>query len=104
MIIEKSKEMAKNLRLDDTETIELDSERPKAHLTITEYDSVFEVMDDCSGSKDLYELSRNAWVAIGDQTYVLAVKSGSIKVEQGEDGKLTRSLQNIIDDCSFNLL
>jgi ATP-dependent helicase IRC3 len=98
LIIEQSKQMAKNLRLDDSENIEFASERPKAHLTITEYDSVFEVMDDCSGSKDLYELSRNAWVAIGDQACVLAVKNGSIKVEQGEDGKLTLSLRAIIND------
>ncbi|KAG2176795.1 hypothetical protein INT44_007459 [Umbelopsis vinacea] len=95
LVIEQSKLMAKNLRLDDSENIEFGSERPTAHLTITEYDSVFEVMDDCSGSKDLYELSRNAWVAVGDQAYVLAVKSGSIKVEQ-EDGVWGAKLRKVL--------
>jgi ATP-dependent helicase IRC3 len=86
-IIEESKHVARNMPLDAPEELEdARSESPKAHLTITEYDSIFEVVDDCSGSKALHQVSHNAWVGIGDEAYVLGIKNGSIKVERREDG------------------
>jgi len=84
-IIEESKQIAKNMPLDEPDAVE-GGELPKAHLTITEYDSIFEVVDDCSGSKDLHQISQNAWVGVGGDVFVLSVRNGSIKVEKRDDG------------------
>jgi hypothetical protein len=75
------------LPLDQSTSSESDINRPTAHLTITEYDSIFEVVDDCSGTKDLYRISHNAWVSVGHDIYILSIKGGSIKLEKGDDGQ-----------------
>lgn len=76
-----------SLPLDQSANSEADINRPTAHLTITEYDSIFEVVDDCSGTKDLHRISHNAWVSVGDNVYILSIKGGSIKVEKDNDGQ-----------------
>lgn len=93
-IIEESKQIAKNMPLDEPDAVE-GGELPKAHLTITEYDSIFEVVDDCSGSKDLHQISQNAWVGVGGDVFVLSVRNGSIKVEKRDDGNVPLLLTDI---------
>jgi ATP-dependent helicase IRC3 len=84
--MESVEDTIKNVSLDHSEYVDNSEKRPTARLTITEYDSIFEVVDDCSGSTQLHNVSRNAWVAVGDDIYVLAIKDGSIKLERRDDG------------------
>ncbi|KAL0095112.1 P-loop containing nucleoside triphosphate hydrolase protein [Phycomyces blakesleeanus] len=56
-------------------------------LKVTEYDSLFEIVSDCSGGHELRSASRYTWVAVGDNTCALSVIGvGTIFVRRDSDG------------------
>ena len=52
-------------------------------ITFTDYDSVFDLIDDTSGERHVRGLSRLAWVQVADDRYVLSSQGGEyITIEQ----------------------
>ncbi|KAH7313047.1 DEAD/DEAH box helicase-like protein [Rhexocercosporidium sp. MPI-PUGE-AT-0058] len=59
-----------------------------ATVTFTDYDSVFDLIEDTSGEKHIRQLSPNAWVCVGQDRYILTNSSGSyIKLDAVVDEK-----------------
>jgi len=55
-------------------------------LAFTEYDSVFDLLDDTSSEKHIRTLSANAWVQVGAERYILSGPSGTyLRIERAED-------------------
>lgn len=55
-------------------------------VTFTEYDSVFDLIADTSGEKHIATLTRNNWVQVGLNKYVLAGDGGSyLRLEKDEN-------------------
>lgn len=55
------------------------------NLTFTEYDSVFDLISDMSGEQYIREISRNAWVHVGPERYVLTGTKGYLRIERDEN-------------------
>ena len=45
-------------------------------ITFTDYDSVYDLIDDTSGERHIRGISRLAWVLVGQNRYILSVQSG----------------------------
>ena len=45
-------------------------------VTFTDYDSVYDLIDDTSGERHIRGISRLAWVLVGHNRYILSVQSG----------------------------
>ncbi|CZT06158.1 probable 51.5 kDa protein [Rhynchosporium agropyri] len=57
-----------------------------ATVTFTDYDSVFDLIEDTSGEKHVNQLSPNSWVCVAQDRYILTNSTGSyIKVDWTED-------------------
>ena len=55
-------------------------------VTITDYDSVFDLIADTSGEKHIRAISQHAWVQVGANRYVLCGPTGTfIRLEKDED-------------------
>ncbi|KAI9054999.1 hypothetical protein LZ554_002142 [Drepanopeziza brunnea f. sp. 'monogermtubi'] len=46
-------------------------------VTFTDYDSVFDLIEDTSGELHIHRMSPNAWVKIGEERFILSNSSGS---------------------------
>ena len=55
-------------------------------ITFTEYDSVFDLISDTSGEKHIHAISKNAWVQVAPNKYVLSGPGKTyIRLEKVED-------------------
>lgn len=60
--------------------------KPISTLVFTDYDSVYDLIDDTSNDQFIRRLSTNAWVNTGPNTYVLSDRSGSyVRLEKEPD-------------------
>jgi ATP-dependent helicase IRC3 len=60
-------------------------------LKFTDYQSVMDLVEETSGERHIRGLSRNAWVQIGDDEYILTTKTdGHLRVLNDEDGSTFR--------------
>jgi len=59
-----------------------------ARIRILEYDNPYQLIDDASGiPRRIWEMSANAWVYVGDNSYVLSCKEDTFRIEKSlEDG------------------
>lgn len=56
-----------------------------ATVTFTDYDSVFDLLEDTSGEKHIRQLSPNAWVCVAQSRYILTNSNGSyLKIDAAE--------------------
>ncbi|GJJ71409.1 ATP-dependent helicase IRC3 [Entomortierella parvispora] len=57
-------------------------------IRVLEYDNPYQLIDDASGvPRRIWNMSSNAWVYVGDNSYVLACKGETFKIEKSaEDG------------------
>jgi ATP-dependent helicase IRC3 len=71
------------------------SRAPTRTITFTDYDSVFDLIDDTSGDQHIRAVSQNAWVEVDSSRYILSATSGSfLKLQlessaSGEDWTVT---------------
>ncbi|KAK0102109.1 hypothetical protein ONS96_006074 [Cadophora gregata f. sp. sojae] len=57
-------------------------------VTFTDYDSVFDLIEDTSGERHIRQLSPNAWVCVAQDKYILTNSNGSyIKLEAAAEPK-----------------
>ncbi|KAH7384881.1 putative mitochondrial ATP-dependent helicase irc3 [Cadophora sp. MPI-SDFR-AT-0126] len=57
-----------------------------ATVTFTDYDSVFDLIEDTSGERHIRQLSPNAWVCVAQDKYILANSNGTyLKLEAASD-------------------
>ena len=65
-------------------------------ITFTDYDSVYDLIDDTSGERHIRGISRLAWVQVQPDRYVLSVQSGDIvSIEKAEDGDAFHYVRHI---------
>ncbi|OAX77008.1 hypothetical protein ACJ72_08698 [Emergomyces africanus] len=58
----------------------------KLTVEFTDYDSVHDLLQDTSGEKHIRSLSKNAWVSVGSDRYVLNAPSGRITITKDDSG------------------
>ncbi|KFY05141.1 hypothetical protein O988_00230 [Pseudogymnoascus sp. VKM F-3808] len=57
-------------------------------VTFTDYDSVFDLIEDSSGERHIRAISRYAWVEVSDRKYILTTPSGKyLKIEYNTEEK-----------------
>ncbi|ORZ18328.1 P-loop containing nucleoside triphosphate hydrolase protein [Lobosporangium transversale] len=57
-----------------------------ARIRVLEYENPYQILNDCSGMpKRLWNMSPNAWVNVGPDTFVLNVQSLSLKIEKSPE-------------------
>jgi len=98
-------EMVENADVDDMKSLldrkeaeearqELAAKRPKPKdgpavpttVTFTDYDSVFDLIEDTSGERYIRQLSPNAWVCVDQDKYILTNSNGTyLKLEAAAD-------------------
>ena len=54
-------------------------------LTFTDYDSVYDLIEDTSGERHIRRTSSLAWVAIGENRYILSSQEGSYLIIESSD-------------------
>ena len=54
----------------------ISSTSPRSTVTFTDYDSVYDLIDDTSGERHIRSTSRLAWVMVGHNRYVLSSQGG----------------------------
>ncbi|KAL2061063.1 hypothetical protein VTL71DRAFT_9115 [Oculimacula yallundae] len=63
-----------------------DGPKVPATVTFTDYDSVFDLIEDTSGEKHINQLSPNAWICVAEDRYILTNSTGSyIKLDSVKD-------------------
>ena len=55
------------------------------NLTFTDYDSVYDLINDTSGERHIRQISSSAWVAIGANRYILSNQEGSYLTIESSD-------------------
>ncbi|KAI0445928.1 P-loop containing nucleoside triphosphate hydrolase protein [Xylaria telfairii] len=64
----------------------LSEARGSSSVTFVEYDSVFDLISDTSGEKDIRSISKHAWVQVGPHRYILSGPGGTyIRLEKAEE-------------------
>ena len=59
-------------------------------ITFTDYESVYDLIDDTSGERHIRGISQLAWVVVGQNRYVLSTQSGDyITIECSDDSSQT---------------
>ncbi|KAK2806665.1 hypothetical protein FQN51_006633 [Onygenales sp. PD_10] len=58
----------------------------KVVVDFNDYESVYDLLQDTSGEKDLRSLSKNAWVLISPDRYLLSAPNGRITITRDETG------------------
>lgn len=72
---------------DLTPAASLSSKGAGRSITFTDYDSVFDLIDDSSGERHIRGISQLAWVMVGQDRYVLSSQGGSyITIEKSDLG------------------
>lgn len=57
-------------------------------VTFTQYDSVFDLISDASGEKHIRSMSRNAWVQIGQDRFILSGPTGTfLRIEKTDSSQ-----------------
>ena len=56
------------------------------NITFTDYDSVFDLINDTSGERRIRGLSQLAWVNVGEDRYILSTKSGDYMTIEKDTG------------------
>ncbi|KAL9072444.1 MAG: hypothetical protein Q9161_003614 [Pseudevernia consocians] len=63
----------------------------RSTITFTDYDSVYDLIDDTSGDRHIRGISQLAWVMVGQNRYVLSAQSGDyLSIECPDVGSSTR--------------
>ena len=63
----------------------------RSTITFTDYDSVYDLIDDTSGDRHIRGISQLAWVMVGQNRYVLSAQSGDyLSIECPHVGSSTR--------------
>ena len=63
---------------------------PRSTVTFTDYDSVYDLIDDTSGERHIRGISQLAWVMVGHNRYVLPTQSGDyLTIEFSDVGSST---------------
>jgi ATP-dependent helicase IRC3 len=69
----------------------LQSEEGDIKLKFTDYDSVMDLVEETSGERHIRTLTRNAWVQVGEDEYVLSTQTdGHLRVLKEEKGSTFR--------------
>ncbi|EMR69645.1 putative dead deah box helicase protein [Eutypa lata UCREL1] len=64
--------------------------KARGNITFTEYDSVFDLIEDTSGEKHIRSISKNAWVQVAPAKYVLSGPDGTyLRLEVADDAETT---------------
>ena len=64
--------------------------KARGNITFTEYDSVFDLIEDTSGEKHIRSISKNAWVQVAPEKYVLSGPDGTyLRLEVADDAETT---------------
>ena len=66
----------------DTDTLIIPQ---RSTITFTDYDSVYDLIDDTSGERHIRGISQLAWVMVGQNRYVLSTQSGDYVTIEGLD-------------------
>ena len=62
------------------------SATPIKSITFTDYDSVYDLIEDTSSEQHIRAISSNSWVCVGEDRYILPNSSGSyLKLERGSE-------------------
>ncbi|OMP82191.1 putative mitochondrial ATP-dependent helicase irc3 [Diplodia seriata] len=62
----------------------------RSKVTITEYSSIHELLDDTSPDQNIRRISHYTWVCVGEERFMLACnQNGHIVVERNEEGAFT---------------
>ena len=62
-------------------------------MTFTDYDSIYDLIDDTSGEKHIRSISKLAWVMVGQNRYVLSSQGGDyVTIECSDVGTCTTFL------------
>ncbi|KKY23137.1 putative dead deah box helicase [Diplodia seriata] len=62
----------------------------RSKVTITEYSSIHELLDDTSPDQNIRRISNYTWVCVGEERFMLACnQNGHIVVERNEEGAFT---------------
>ncbi|KAF2212959.1 hypothetical protein CERZMDRAFT_40108 [Cercospora zeae-maydis SCOH1-5] len=60
----------------------------QGNVTFTDYDNVNDLIDDTAGERHVRQLSRNAWVQISDEKYILSNQDGSfVRIQRDADAE-----------------
>ena len=59
---------------------------PIAHLSFTDYESIFDLLRDKVHDKLIRQLSQYAWVKVGPSDFILSTQRTTLKIEKQEDG------------------
>ncbi len=63
----------------------------RSTISFTDYDSVYDLIDDTSGERHIRGISQLAWVMVGQNRYVLSTQSGDyLTIERPDVGSGTR--------------
>ena len=61
--------------------------RPPGKVTFTDYDSVYDLIEDTSGERHIYGLSHSAWVQVAQHRYILnLLDKAYLSIERVDDG------------------
>ncbi|KAL1925412.1 uncharacterized protein VTP21DRAFT_295 [Calcarisporiella thermophila] len=55
-------------------------------VTLTEYQSPYEIIEDCSGAHHLHHLTPLNWLSVGDGAYILSLVGCVLRLEKEKDG------------------
>ncbi len=72
-------------------------------VTFTDYDSVFDLIEDTSGEQHIRQLSPHAWVCVSEDKYILANSNGShIKLEKAYEETSGKEDYLVTETVSLN--
>jgi len=98
---------AENLRkqkVDEVSRPQPNNSQPVSRtVTFTDYDSVFDLIEDTSGEHHIRRLSLHAWVCVSDDKYILANSNGSyIKLERAQNEQSGRAEYLVTETVALN--
>jgi ATP-dependent helicase IRC3 len=69
-------------------------------LQFTKYDSVYDLLEDVQSERHIRSISKNAWVRVGNDKYVLSESSGWLTLEKEKDIFNVRHVMKFADPVS----
>ena len=73
------------------------------NITFTDYDSVYDLIDDTSGERHIRDISQFAWVQVGQDRYILSTQSGdylTIEKDASADNHYLAKLTSTIPEST----
>lgn len=74
-----------------------------ATVTFTDYDSVFDLIEDTSGERHIRQMSQYAWVSVAEERYILSNSNGSyLKIEPTVKEGITEKEYSITETVALS--